>query len=298
MHGYLRHLANFARIVEAGSMKSASDVLGIAPSGLSESVRVLEARAGTALLIRHKAGVTPTTEGERIYRSASGIVDLMNEAIGAPETADLEGTCRLSVPTEIAGTCLQGTLHHLRQAHPKLDLKIYAEDALIDHSRFSRDYFLRVAPKSAADDSMRTIWTGAATAILVAAADLIPEVEAEDPAEVKKRPVLIGADRKAPFSYPLTGPEGRIVFQSGIGVSHPALQLSLAEQGFGVTGCLDICAAAALDRGRLRRVLKDRFAVPLQIRLMTPHRRKSHFDAAISEAVAQISSDGTHTLQE
>ena len=157
MHGYLRHLANFARIVEAGSMKSASDILGIAPSGLSESVKVLESRFDTALLIRHKTGVTPTTEGERVYASASGIVDLLNEVMGQDDTEDLAQTLRLSVPTEVASTCLGPVLRHLTERHPKLALKVFAEDQFIDQSRFARDYFLRIAPKFAPDEELKTI---------------------------------------------------------------------------------------------------------------------------------------------
>ncbi|MEM8978912.1 MAG: LysR family transcriptional regulator [Pseudomonadota bacterium] len=286
MHGYLRHLANFARIVEAGSMKSASDALGIAPSGLSDSMKVLENRLGTALLIRHKTGVTPTTEGERVYRSASAIVDLLGEALGPEDQEELTGTCRISVPAEVASTCFGKAIGFLRQQHPKLNLKIFAEDDFVDHSRFARDYFLRVAAKLNKNEGLRTIWTGRANAILVANAELVPEKDAEDAKKIAQLPNLVGSERTPPFGYTLNNPKERITFESAIGVSHPASQLSLAAQGQGVTGCLDICAHAHIRSGVLRQVLTNRFSIPLEMSLLTPHRRKAKSDDALAEAMS------------
>ena len=79
MHSYLRHLANFARIVEAGSLKAASDHLGTAPSGLSDSVKILEMRYGSALLERHRGGMRPTSQGEDVYAHARTIVDALHQ---------------------------------------------------------------------------------------------------------------------------------------------------------------------------------------------------------------------------
>ncbi|MDA7425143.1 LysR family transcriptional regulator [Thalassococcus lentus] len=289
MHGYLRHLANFARIVEAGSMKSASDDIGISPSGLSESVKMLENRLGTALLIRHKLGVTPTTEGERVYASASGIVDLMNSALGPENSDELDQACRVSVPTEVANTCFGAVAQHLMEKHPLLTLKIFAEDEFVDHSRFARDYFLRVAPKFATDHDLRTIWKGKAHAILVASAALVSEEDANSVERIAELTAIVSTERKPPFGYPLTNPKGRLSLDKAISASHPSVQLSLANQGLGVTGCLDICAAGFMRAGVLREVLSDRFRVPLEVRLMTPHRRKMRSDSALAEAMDFLS---------
>ena len=288
MHGYLRHLANFARVVEAGSLKSASDVLGVAPSGLSDSVKILEGRFGTALLIRHKSGVTPTREGERVYAAAAGIVDLLNEALGAGETEELSGSCRLSVPTEVAGTCLGAVIRYLGDAHPKLNVRVFAEDDFVDHSRFARDYFLRVAPKFDRMTDLRTVWSGKAHAILVASTALVSDDEIQDPEAIARYPALVGTDRKPPFQFPMNAPKGRITFDRAISVSHPATQLSLAAQGLGVTGCIDICAATQIEAGVLRRVLPERFSIPLEVRLLTPHRRKTRHDDAMVAAMAHL----------
>ncbi|SHH42351.1 DNA-binding transcriptional regulator, LysR family [Cognatiyoonia sediminum] len=288
MHSYLRHLANFARIVEAGSMKSASEALGISPSGLSDSVKLLENRFGTSLLIRHKLGVTPTTEGERVYASASGIVDLMNEALGPDASDELDQACRISVPTEIANTCFGSVVRYLVKHHPRLSLKIFAEDELIDHSRFARDYFLRIAPTFPQEQELRTVWTGKANAILVASAELISEEDANNIKRISELPAIVDAERSRPFQYRLSNPKGVVTCASAIGVSHPSAQLRLACQGLGVTGCIDLCAAGLIEAGLLRQVLSNRFGVPLEIRLMTPHRRKMRSDAALRDAMNQL----------
>ena len=269
-------------------MKSASFALGVSPSGLSESVKLLENRFGTALLIRTKSGVTPTTEGERVYASASGIIDLLNEALGPDDAEEFAKTCRISVPTEVANTCFGSVTRHLMDHHPQLSLKIFAEDDFIDHSRFARDYFLRIASSFSQDQDLRTIWTGKANAILVASAGLVSADEVNSVERISELTGIVGTERKPPYRYPLTHPKGHFTFSNAISVSLPSTQLSLASQGLGVTGCIDICAASLIQAGVLRQVLPDRFVVPLEIRLMTPHRRKMRSDAALVDAMEAV----------
>ncbi|MEL7026415.1 MAG: LysR family transcriptional regulator [Pseudomonadota bacterium] len=66
MLGYLRHLANFARIIEAGSVTGAANRAGVSPSQMSESLKVVEAYFGAPLVERHSQGVRPTSLGSQV----------------------------------------------------------------------------------------------------------------------------------------------------------------------------------------------------------------------------------------
>ena len=67
MDGYLRHLANFARIVDAGSLTGAANQRGVSPSAMSDSVRILETHFGIPLLERRRSGVVPTGKGGAVH---------------------------------------------------------------------------------------------------------------------------------------------------------------------------------------------------------------------------------------
>lgn len=63
-------LLRFKRVVEAGSISKASRLLYVSQPALTRSIRMLEERYGVYLLDRHPSGVTPTTYGRILYRSA------------------------------------------------------------------------------------------------------------------------------------------------------------------------------------------------------------------------------------
>jgi len=75
----LKQLRYFARIVECGSISSASHILNIAQTALGLQVRALEASLGLTLLIRHPRGVSPTAEGKIVYSAAVEILASVNK---------------------------------------------------------------------------------------------------------------------------------------------------------------------------------------------------------------------------
>lgn len=75
-----RRLFSFVRIVDAGSITRAADILHIAQPALSQQMTALEAQFGQQLLIRHKQGVEPTDAGRALYRHAQIILRQVQSA--------------------------------------------------------------------------------------------------------------------------------------------------------------------------------------------------------------------------
>ena len=75
-----RRLFSFVRIVDAGSITRAADILHIAQPALSQQVTALEAHFGQQLLIRSKQGVEPTDAGRALYRHAQVILRQVESA--------------------------------------------------------------------------------------------------------------------------------------------------------------------------------------------------------------------------
>lgn len=64
----------FHEIAKAGSIRAASEVLGVAPSSVSRQVMVLEHEMGTALLERSTSGVKLTDAGKMVANYARSVV--------------------------------------------------------------------------------------------------------------------------------------------------------------------------------------------------------------------------------
>lgn len=76
----LRQLKYFVRVVEAANMTRAADELRIAQPALGMQIKQLEEGLGVALLTRHSRGVSPTAAGEKLFRRAVEILDLLELA--------------------------------------------------------------------------------------------------------------------------------------------------------------------------------------------------------------------------
>jgi len=64
------HLNSFCKIVELQSFSSAADMLGVTQSAISQQIKSLEEEYGTELLHRGGNKITPTEDGNLIYRYA------------------------------------------------------------------------------------------------------------------------------------------------------------------------------------------------------------------------------------
>ncbi len=81
------------KVVEAGNITRASELLFVAQPALGLQIRQLESDLGVPLLVRHSRGVEPTTAGRLLYDRATAIVQSVEEtrrAVMALGNADRE----------------------------------------------------------------------------------------------------------------------------------------------------------------------------------------------------------------
>ena len=71
MLDHFTHLIRFRAIVGEGSMRRASETLGVTQPALTRSIALLEAHFGKPLLMRHSRGVSPTEFGRRLLGSVN-----------------------------------------------------------------------------------------------------------------------------------------------------------------------------------------------------------------------------------
>ncbi|MFM0133798.1 LysR family transcriptional regulator [Paraburkholderia sediminicola] len=121
-------------VAQHRSFRRAAAELGVTPSAVSQTVRVLEARIGAALFIRTTRSVGLTEAGERFLSHAKPAFD---ELVAASEVARglgqrPTGLLRLSVPRAVMPILLEPLIASFCQAYPEVEVEISTSKELID----------------------------------------------------------------------------------------------------------------------------------------------------------------------
>ena len=119
--GALDGVEAFLSVAQHRSFRRAAAELGVTPSAISQTVRVLEARVGAALFIRTTRSVGLTEAGEQFLSRAKPAFE---ELVAASEVArELgqrpAGLLRLSVPRAVVPILLEPLIASFCQAYRK-----------------------------------------------------------------------------------------------------------------------------------------------------------------------------------
>lgn len=120
----------FLKVVELGSLTRAAEALGLTQSGVSHTVSSLEEELGFTLLIRSRAGVRLTAEGERVLPAMRSILNgfkQLEQIVSAIKGLDA-GEIRVGTFTSVAVHWLPGIIKTFQQAHPRIDFKLLNGD--------------------------------------------------------------------------------------------------------------------------------------------------------------------------
>src|ERR1700756_4433287 len=144
--GALDGVEAFLSVAQHRSFRRAAAELGVTPSAISQAVRALEARIGTALFIRTTRSVGLTEAGERFLSQAKPAFD---ELVAASQIARglgqrPPGLLRLSVPRAVVPILLEPLIASFCQAYPEVEVEIAASKELIDLAEEGFDAGIRL----------------------------------------------------------------------------------------------------------------------------------------------------------
>ena len=120
----------FLKVVELGSLTRAAEALGYTQSGVSHIIGSLEDELGFTLLIRSRAGVQLTADGERILPAVRGIINGMSQLdqiVAAIRGLDT-GLIRVGSFTSVAVHWLPGMIKIFQQDHPNIEFRLLNGD--------------------------------------------------------------------------------------------------------------------------------------------------------------------------
>jgi DNA-binding transcriptional LysR family regulator len=132
-----RHL-NFTR---------AADELFLTQSAVSRQIQTLEERLAVRLFVRKRRGLALTAEGDRLYRAVQGALRQVQDALDSLQPADDGQRVTITSTMAFSSLWLVPRLGEFHSAHPEVDVRVAANDRVLDLERERIDISVRYCPK-------------------------------------------------------------------------------------------------------------------------------------------------------
>ena len=125
-------IRGFVAVGRRMSITLASQDLCLTQSAVSRQINALEEQLGVKLLVRGYRRISFTAEGERLFRSADGAVQQLQDVLGEIHTTGVQRPVMLSASIGVTGLWLLPRLSRLQKRHPGVDLRVSANDRVAD----------------------------------------------------------------------------------------------------------------------------------------------------------------------
>jgi LysR family glycine cleavage system transcriptional activator len=122
----------FVAVGRRMSISLAAQDLCLTQSAVSKQVHALEAQLGVKLLVRGHRALSFTAEGERLFRSADGAVQQLQDVMGGIRQAGEQRPVTLSASIGMTGLWLLPRLSHVQKLHPGVDVRVSSNNRLAD----------------------------------------------------------------------------------------------------------------------------------------------------------------------
>jgi len=142
-------MAMFARVVEARSFTAAALRSAVSKSVVSKRITALEKRLGVRLLHRSTRRLSLTSEGTRLYERCLHMLRTLDEAAELVQTKTDEpvGVLRVNSSFALVHAYLADAITRFLQRHPRVQIELSENNAVIDLISERVDVAVRVAPR-------------------------------------------------------------------------------------------------------------------------------------------------------
>ncbi|WP_158936231.1 LysR family transcriptional regulator [Burkholderia sp. S171] len=277
--GALDGVEVFLSVAEHRSFRRAAAELGVTPSAVSQTVRVLEARVGAALFIRTTRSVGLTEAGERFLSHAKPAFE---ELVAASEAARglgqrPAGLLRLSVPRAVVPILLEPLIASFCRAYPEIELEIAASNELTDLAAEGFDAGIRLGQFVDADMVAVPLTPPFRLMVVGSPAYFAGRSPPEHTDDLRQHACLRWRRNSGALALWSFNDDGRAI---EIAVSGPLIahdfptMLGAAVEGMGLAQLPEPMAAEGLRAGKLLHVLEPFAPVVPGVFLYYPSRRQ------------------------
>jgi DNA-binding transcriptional LysR family regulator len=258
----LNALNAFLAVARRRSFAAAAAELGISPSALSQSVRQLEARLGTVLLLRTTRSAALTEAGRRLLEQAGPAVNQAVEALQAASArpGELTGKVRLTVPEIAVPFVITPVVPGFVARHPKISVEVQVDNRRIDIVANGFDAGVRLE-EFLERDMVHVQLTEAFRFVVVGAPSYLDRRGTPaSPRDLLEHDCLCFRSPTTDAPYPWELERGkkswRVPVQGVLTSNDESVLLAMAEAGLGLAYAFEPLVAAQLQRGSLRLVLE------------------------------------------
>ena len=136
-------LRGFVAVGRRMSITLAAQDLCLTQSAVSRQIQALEDKLGFRLLVRGHRAIAFTPAGERLFRSADSAVQQLQDVLGELHGASGQRMVTVTAAIGIAGLWLIPRLGNFLAAHPDVDVRLSANNRLVDLQAEGIDLGLR-----------------------------------------------------------------------------------------------------------------------------------------------------------
>jgi LysR family glycine cleavage system transcriptional activator len=133
----------FVAVGRRMSISLAAQDLCLTQSAVSKQIHALEEQLGVKLLVRGHRSISFTAEGERLFRSADGAVQQLQDVMGGIRQAGEQRPVTLSASIGMTGLWLLPRLAHVQKLHPGVDVRVSSNNRLADLRKEGIDLAIR-----------------------------------------------------------------------------------------------------------------------------------------------------------
>lgn len=281
----------FLAVAETGSLSAAARRLRVAQPTVGRRIQVLEEALGARLFDRLSHGYALTVLGESIREFAVRIeqdaLAIERRVAGAEE--QIAGKVNLTTAEGLGVYWLAAQLPALRQQFPQLEIELSIDMSLADLLRREADIALRVGTPGSDELVGRTIGK-VSFGLYAAKAYLAAHGEPKKLVDLAKHTFIESTGGIAELKQVQLLRELAKQADIGLHCNHIATQLHAARAGLGL---LSLPAYMAHDAADLRRVLRTKFDVQLDLWLLTHRdlRRSARIRAVMDFIVEAVARD-------
>ncbi len=143
-------IRGFVAVGRRMSITMAAQDLFLTQSAVSRQINALETALGARLLVRGHRSITFTPEGDRLFRSANGAIQQLQDVLGELRPSGKLRPVTISAATGFAGLWLLPRLSHLQQLHPSIDVRVSANNQVVDLRNEGIDLAIRYTTEALA----------------------------------------------------------------------------------------------------------------------------------------------------
>ncbi len=235
----IRSLKTFLAVVRHGTFAAAGKEIGLTPAAVGLQIRALEEDLNQTLFDRGARSVVLNTTGRRVAAQAGELV-LRYEALAAVgDNDELSGAVVMGALVSALMGAFADALWTLKQAHPRLDVKLLAGmsgDFAVRVERGELDAAVVTQPPRRLPSSL--VWTPLYTEPMVLIVPRRPHFELpRDPLEILRRSPFLRFDRQTWTGYLVKDvlTQCQVSVREEMELNSVEAIVEIVRQGFGIS---------------------------------------------------------------